>query len=197
MKILFFFIAFSQISLFAQERSGFETLGYFKNALDGPVRTFIINIPDTSRTFKKYAPLINKQYSLAKAEYEGYRGRMENCLRRMNTFKKIRQCLGTPGPKLELSVDSLYSLLDEAKLEIYLEAGVHIDKTMYGTTNVSNITPDQVTSLVTSLVDAAIKIFNEKNKMKNELRNDFINSIRKKEYDLTDFWEIVSSLKKK
>jgi hypothetical protein len=188
---LFFLI--TSIQLNGQTKTGFETLKYFKSSLEGTIKLFVNKIPDSSNTYKKYFLKVGQQYNLARASFEGYKGKMINCISQKNTSKKIRACLSSESPNLDLYLDSLNTLLTAAYLANYIENGIESEYKKSGTQNTGSFTIEQGILVINSLIEASIKIFNESSKYKKELKEQFIKEIASKDYVIMEFLELIKS----
>lgn len=196
--IIIMLLAFQMSTVFAQQEGvGFQTLKYFKTLLESTVKEFAATIPDSTKTYRHHYILISEQYNLARAQFEGYKGSMINCINQSSSAKKIRGCLSSKSPNLGIHLDSLLGLIKRAYFEIYIERGTQYNHTETGARNVTAITPEAVNTILTSLIDAAIKISTESSKVKKQLREQFVNDISNKEYVLLEFQELIRTTSKK
>lgn len=194
-NLFFTLILILPICVFSQNKkdslNGIEALSYFKSKAQSLIITYGANISDSSKVFKKYNLQINFIYNDVKAEYDQYRGFMKDCILRNSSVKKLKECLKSKNLALKAQLDSLQVLVKEAYLEQYIISQPKDHKPIDTTINVSLFTADFTSSLVGVLIDGAIKIWTQINNLKKQQRDAYLSQISSKDYDLSEFSDLL------
>ena len=189
-NFLTFLCLFISVASFSQKK-GFEFLSSGKTSLESVIKTYASSIPDSSETFKKYYVALSRNYNKAKASYNGYRGAMKDCILNNDNKRKIQQCLRTKSVDIEGRLDTLDMILEQAYLEAYFKSG---GQTIPSTTSGKNsgfFTGDMIKELIDSLINGTVKLWGESKKFKKQYKDDYLNNIASKEYDLSDLDELI------
>ena len=171
---------------YSQNKTGFASLAYAKTSLESIVKQYGAEIPDSSKVFKDFYLPISKQYNAAKANYEAFKGAMNDCILSNNTEKKTKQCLQRQTLNVEKNLDTLQGLFGSMFVLYYIEHPVN-PKVENTTKNTGIITADFIKILIGALLDAGVKIWDEIQKKNKQFKDDYLKSIQSAQYTLGDF----------
>jgi hypothetical protein len=177
--------------------SGLEALSYFKSKTQSMIISFGANIPDSSKIFKEYNLKINECYNEVKARYDQYRGFMKDCILDNSSTKKLKLCLKSKNLSLKLLLDSLQGLINDAYIKQFIAAPPKDHKPIDTTVNVAVTPTDFIASIITALADGAIKIWTQINNLKKQQKDDYLAQISSKDYDLSEYSDLISTSHKK
>jgi hypothetical protein len=172
------------------QKKGFESLAFAKTSLESIVKQYGSDIPDSSKVYKEYYLPISKQYNQAKASYAAYLGAMKDCILENDGEKKIKKCLQKQTLDIKKNLDSLQALFDNAYLFYYIEHPTPSNAEIKPH-NTGVITAATITSLISALIDAGIKIWDEIQKKNKQFKDDYLTNIGSKDYVLGDFDDLV------
>ena len=187
------FLIFVSDRCFCQKK-GFEFLSFAKSSLESVISDYAATIPDTSAVFKKYYIALARNYNKAKASYDGYRGAMKGCILDNNSKNKIVKCLQSKTVDIQGNLDTLETVLESAYFEESSIQSKPGNNPGYSGKNSGLITTSFISSFFDSLVNGAIKLWDQSQKYKKQFRDDYLNNITSKDYDLS---ELDDLLKKK
>lgn len=174
------------------QTKGFEFLASSKSSLESVIKTYANSITDTSETYKIYYIPLLKYYNKAKASYNGYRGAMKDCILSNESKKKIQRCLKSKSVNIQEQLDSLDNILNNAYLDAYSKKALKADVPTYSGKNTGLFTGDFIKTLLDSLLDGTIKLWDQSKKYRREYKDNYLSNISSKEYDLVDIEVLLS-----
>jgi hypothetical protein len=179
-----------QINAYTQ-KGGLEFLSYAKSSMESVISNYASAIPDTSIVYKKYYLSLAKSYNSLKANYSGYRGSLKDCILNNNSKKKIQNCLAGKTIDIKGSLDTLQSVMDQAYLEQYALQGSKTKDPTFSGHNSTLVPANFVSGLLDTLISGVLKVWDQTQKYKKQYRDDYLNNITNKDYDLSEIDDLL------